>query len=259
MPDEGNNLDELIDRLFIERGERATIPDRLEDKRDLLRTLMNIRLPEPIAPDTLKLQDEELLRQRKERGDVSPAALPAIPSYPRIKLWRGDIRRLTADAIVNAANSAMLGCFAPLHNCVDNLIHSAAGMQIREECSKIMAGKEASVGEAIETSAGNLPSRKIYHVVGPRVAGELPTKQDRESLALAYKNCLKLSAKNKDASLAFCCLSTGIFRFPQDEAAKIAINTTKNFLAGNDFPQIVIFDVYTDKDYQIYAELLNYA
>ena len=159
------------------------------------------------------------------------AELQPVPSDPRIILWQGDITRLDADAIVNAANSQLLGCFRPGHNCIDNVIHSAAGLQLREECAEIMRrqGHEEPTGQAKITGGYNLPAKYVLHTVGPIIM-ERVTEEDCELLASCYRSCLKLAEENSLKSVAFCCISTGVFRFPKEEAARIAVSTVRESL-----------------------------
>lgn len=242
----------LLDYLKEESGEykNAPMPDDPHEKKRLLRGLMNLRPPLPAPREFLSIQDEYLLAERET--PVSLADLHEVE--PDIYLWQGDITRLSADAIVNAANSALLGCFIPCHNCIDNIIHTAAGVQLRLACAEISTGNEP-VGEAKITKAYNLPCRYVIHTVGPMIQGEL-TQEDCRLLASCYLSCLKLATSRNLASLAFCCISTGVFHFPQQQAAEIAIQTTREYLKDNNSGLKVIFDVYTDRDYAIYRSLL---
>ena len=247
----------LLEDLPQFRREAEQFPDDEASRRRLLRALMNLRPPMPLRGDFLALQDELLSREREERGVVEAMELPAEPGG-RVALWRGDITRLRADAIVNAANSALLGCFHPCHGCIDNAIHSAAGLQLREECSRIMAaqGHEEPVGGAKLTGAYNLPSRYVLHTVGPAVCGEA-TAEECEQLASCYRSCLRLAAEHGLQSVAFCCISTGVFHFPDRLAAEIAIETVGEFLRQDDAVRRVVFDVYTQRDLALYRALLS--
>ena len=182
MISEKERLDSLLRSLINERPEYSDIvlPSTIQEKRDLLRALMNVRPPEPLAEDVLKLQDEELAIQREAKGVVTLSSIPASPLDKRMRLWQGDITRLEVDAIVNAANSQMLGCFVPMHKCIDNAIHSAAGMELREECSRIMRkqGHSEPTGQAKITPGYNLPAKWVIHTVGPIVYGDYPTERD---------------------------------------------------------------------------------
>ncbi len=264
MTSEKEKLDTLLGALLRERPEygRIRIPDSIDDKRRLLRSLMNVRMPAPLAPGMMELQDEELVEQRNEKGVVTLDEIQPSPLYPRLRLWQGDITRLAVDAIVNAANSQMLGCFVPLHRCIDNAIHSAAGMQLREECAAIMhaQGHDEPTGNAKITKGYNLPAKWVIHTVGPIVYGEYPTEEDCRLLEDCYRNCLTLADEKGLHSIAFCCISTGEFRFPQDKAAEIAVATVRGYLDSH--PQtnidIVVFNVFKASDYDLYKELLGY-
>ncbi len=249
----------LIRELLAEdaRYAGAAIPDGAAEQEKLLRALMNVRLPRPIGAEFLKVQDEYLRAERDLRGVVDAEAMPALPSDPRMALWQGDITTLKADAIVNAANSALLGCFYPLHGCIDNIVHTRSGVQLRLLCSEIMAkqGHEEPAGRAKITPAFNLPSRYILHTVGPIISGRV-TQRDRELLASCYRSCLELAAANGCRSVAFCCISTGEFHFPNELAAQIAVDTVRDFLDTHDGLR-VIFDVYKDLDLEIYRNLLK--
>ena len=227
-------------------------------QRRLLRALMNVRPPMPLRADLLELQDALLGAEREERGVVEGDALPVTAAHPKIALWQGDITRLRADAVVNAANAALLGCFHPCHGCIDNAIHSAAGLQLREECARLMKaqGHEEPTGRAKLTRAYNLPARYVLHTVGPIVHGQV-TDRDREALACCYRSCLELAAEHGLESVAFCCISTGEFRFPNREAAKIAVQTVAELLRHETSVKKVIFNVFKDIDAQLYRELLG--
>ena len=227
-------------------------------QRRLLRALMNVRPPMPLDPAFLKVQDELLSAEREEKGVEDAMALPAVKSDSRLAIWQGDITRLRADAIVNAANSALLGCFVPCHGCIDNAIHSAAGLQLRDECARLMAaqGHPEPNGRAKLTGGYNLPARHVLHTVGPIVSGRV-TDQDRRELAACYRSCLALAAERGLASVAFCCISTGEFHFPHQEAAQIAVNTVTEFLRRDTSIRRVIFNVFQDQDAAIYRSLLG--
>lgn len=236
-----------------------------QDKRMLLRSLMNIRMPKYMDLDVLKIQDEFLKEEAKEKGIVTLEEIPDIkeqygstqPFAGRISLWQGDITRLAVDAIVNAANSQMLGCFVPCHRCIDNAIHSAAGIQLRQECSRIMRyqGHEEETGKAKITKGYNLPCKYVLHTVGPIVYGIL-RERDCQLLRSCYRSCLELAKESSLESVAFCCISTGEFHFPNDKAAEIAIETVADFMKTDDSVRRVIFNVFTDKDLAIYRQLL---
>lgn len=226
-------------------------------QRRLLRSLMNIRPLMPLSSGYLALQDELLSAEREEKGVVDVAGLP-VTADPRIVLWRGDITRLNAGAIVNAANSALLGCFHPCHGCIDNAIHSAAGLQLRDECGRLMGrqGHEEPAGQAKITAAYNLPCGHVIHTVGPVVSGPTRTR-DCEQLASCYRSCLALAAREGAASIAFCCISTGEFHFPADAAAEIAVRIVRECLAAAQEGIKVIFNVFKGSDETIYRRLLG--
>ena len=248
----------LLAELPQYQEEAAQCPADEAAQRRLLRALMNVRPPMPLAPDFLAVQDALLSAERKARGVVDGAALPAVPAEPRLALWRGDITRLRADAIVNAANSGLLGCFVPCHGCIDNAIHSAAGLQLRAECHAIMEaqGFPEPNGRAKLTKGYALPARYVLHTVGPIVRGRV-TEQDRSELASCYRSCLETAAAHGLRSVAFCCISTGEFHFPDREAAEIAVGTVTDVLRGNTSIERVIFNVFKDLDAEIYRDILG--
>ncbi len=251
-------LDFLIRYLLNEKEEyqNIEIPAALPDKQRLLRSLMNVRPPIPVSQTFLNVQDEYLKERLSERGVTKIEDL--TPVQPGLYLWQGDITTLAADAIVNAANSQMLGCFVPCHGCIDNAIHTYAGVQLRMECARIMAEqkKEESTGKAKITRAYNLPCRYVLHTVGPIIYGAV-TKTDRELLASCYRSCLELAADYNLRNVAFCCISTGEFRFPNKLAAEIAIQTVRAWQQENPKQIEVIFNVFKDSDYKIYKRLLR--
>ena len=239
------------------REQAESFPADEISQRRLLRSLMNVRPPMPLAPKFLEVQDALLSAEREEKDVVDGDALPPTAGDPRLVLWQGDITRLRADAIVDADNSALLGCFAPCHGCIDNAIHSAAGLQLRDECSRLMAqqGRPEPTGQAKLTGGYNLPARYVLHTVGPIIHGRVTT-QDRELLASCYRSCLKLASEHELQSVAFCCISTGEFHFPNQEAARIAVQTVKEFLQAPTTVRKVIFNVFKDIDAKIYHDLL---
>lgn len=250
----------LIEYLLKEeiRFRRQPIPSDVQSQRDLLRSLMNVRMPRPISDEFLQIQDEYLQERNLERGITDASNLIPVESDQRLYIWQGDITTLKCDAIVNACNSQMLGCFSPMHACIDNFIHTYAGIQLRLEMDEIMVkqGHEEETGRAKITSGYNLPAKYILHTVGPIIQWEV-TKEDEELLASCYRECLKLAADNGVESIAFCCLSTGVFRFPQQRAAEIATATVKEFLDKDDRIKKVIFNVFKDEDRKIYHALLS--
>lgn len=251
-------LDFLLHYLINENKEyqNMEIPYGLPDKQRLLRSLMNVRLPFPVSRTFLNVQDEYLKERLLQRGITSIHDL--TPVEEGIYLWQGDITTLAADAIVNAANSQMLGCFVPCHGCIDNAIHTYAGVQLRLECARVMAEQkeEEPVGQAKITEAFNLPCRYVLHTVGPIIYGAV-TQKDCELLANCYDTCLELAASYDLHSIAFCCISTGEFHFPNKPAAEIAIRTVKTWQKKNPNKMEVIFNVFKDRDYEIYRCLLG--
>lgn len=248
----------LLDEMPEYRAQVVQVGEDHAAQRGLLRALMNVRPPRPLSEEFLHLQDELLSAEREERGVVDVMTLPAVPSDPRIVLWQGDITRLAADSIVNAANSALLGCFIPCHRCIDNAIHSAAGLQLRSECAAIMErqGHPEETGRAKLTAGYNLPARHVLHTVGPIVTGAL-TDEDRVLLASCYRSCLSLAAAHRLRSVAFCCISTGEFHFPNAAAAEIAVREVRAFLRENNTIKRVVFNVFKDEDRAIYERLLT--
>lgn len=234
------------------------ISDNAEEQKRLLRSLMNIRSPRPIGTEFLRVQDEYLNEEVKEKGITDSDALPISPINNHLVLWRGDITTLKIDAIVNAANSALRGCFVPCHSCVDNIIHSISGIQLCLACDKLMTeqGYDEPTGKAKITPAFNLPCSYVLHTVGPIVSGIL-TKKHCEQLADCYKSCLELASDNCLKSIAFCCISTGEFHFPQKKAAEIAVQTVTDFLQTDTQIEKVVFNVFKQEDYDIYKRLLG--
>lgn len=246
----------LIKYLLSESGRYAgmPVPESGEEQFKLLRSLMNIRPPKPVSEEFLAVQDDFLKEKILLRGVTDIRDL--VPAEEGIYLWKGDITTLKCGAIVNAANSQMLGCFQPCHNCIDNAIHTFAGIQLRLECAEIMdrQGSEEPTGTAKITSAYNLPCEKIIHTVGPIVSGRL-TEKHCAQLESCYNSCLEIAARNNLQSIAFCCISTGVFGFPQKEAAEIAVKTVRDFRKDHGIE--VIFNVFRQNDYDIYSGLLG--
>jgi len=249
--------DILLEEMPQYRGEAEQIPRDRESRRYLLRCLMNVREPMALSEKFIRAQDALLSREREEKGVIHVSQLPTVPGDERLVLWQGDITRLDADAIVNAANAALLGCFRPGHNCIDNVIHSAAGLQLREECAALMRaqGHEEPTGRAKLTGGYNLPARHVLHTVGPIITGLL-TDRDRAQLASCYRACLELAAEKSLRSVAFCCISTGVFRFPKAEAAKIAVETVRAFLRTDKTLERVVFCVHGEENRRLYEALL---
>ena len=250
----------LIRSLLKEKTEYRdiAIPTEPESQRQLLRGLMNIRTPQSIGADFLKMQDAYLQGETAAKGITDVADL--TPIRPGLYLWQGDITTLKCDAIVNAANSGMTGCYIPNHRCIDNAIHTFAGVELRLACEELMEqqGYPEPTGQAKVTPAFNLPCRYVLHTVGPIISGRV-TKEDEELLASCYRSCLELAAENKLESVAFCCISTGEFHFPNDLAAEIAVRTVKDFLKTQTSVKKVIFSVFKVLDKAIYEKLLGAA
>lgn len=252
-----NNLDYLLNELIKEDNKLSNveIPTSLEEKKELYRALRNIRNPKPISEEYLKVQDEYLQNEIREKGITDEKDIPFNKDI--ISIWQGDITTLKCDVIVNACNEYLLGCFVPGHKCIDNAIHSFAGIELREECNNIMKGKTLPNGEVVLTKGYNLPSKYIIQTVGPQVSGT-PTKQDIDDLRNCYYNSLELCKEKELKTIAFPCISTGLYGFPQDEASKIAINTIEEYLKNNkDVFEHIIFNVFKDEDLKIYIKNLN--
>ncbi len=248
----------LIDEMPRYKKQAEQFSCDYNDQRQLLRSLMNLRPAMPIKDEFLTVQDEFLSDEVSAKGVISFVDLPPTNTSDQIYLWKGDITTLEVDAIVNAANSALLGCFIPCHGCIDNAIHSVAGLQLRRDCDELMKlqGREEGTGDAKITKAYNLPCRYVIHTVGPIISGRL-SKKDCELLASCYHSALNLAISQNLKSIAFCCISTGEFHFPNDKAAEIAIDTVKKVLHENQNKIKVIFNVFKEKDYIIYRELLG--
>ena len=248
----------LIQELLKEnkRYEDMEIPQDFEEQRALLRALMNVRIAKNIDDEFIKVQDEYLKEEIKRKGIVDIDDLKPIKD--EIYLWQGDITTLRCDVIVNAANSGMTGCYVPNHRCIDNCIHSFAGVQLRLECDEIMTkqGYSEPTGQAKITNSYNLPCKYIIHTVGPIINGKL-TSEDCDLLESCYKSCLELAVKNNLDSIAFCCISTGEFHFPNDKAAQIAVKTVEEFMKKETSLKKVIFNVFKDMDKEIYRKLLK--
>lgn len=247
-----NTLDKLIEILCAERGESVPSLDE-KQKPDYFRALCNVRPPLPVTNEFLTLQ-EEYLTVTKAQKAIEDAENFAYVS--EICLHKGDITALQCDAIVNAANSAMLGCFHPLHNCIDNAIHSAAGVQMRLACNDIMKGKQAQNGEVIVTEGYNLPSKYVFHTVGP-IVQECVTEQNKAALRACYVNCLRKADEMQLRTIAFCCISTGVFGYPKIAAAQLAVQTVKEYKNRTHSQLKVIFDVFSEQDYAIYKQILG--
>ncbi|MBN7773513.1 protein-ADP-ribose hydrolase [Clostridium aminobutyricum] len=271
LKNQEERLEYLIDELCLESSACKHLEEMRSEPEKLLRSLMNIRTSKPISEKFLKIQDRYLKCAAEEKGIVTLSEIPTIQEFynsniefaDRISLWKGDITRLHVDAIVNAANSQMLGCFIPCHKCIDNAIHSAAGIQLRDACHQYMTEKrkedptyEEPTGSAVITEGFNLPSKYVIHTVGPIVSWHL-TEDLKQDLMHCYESCLKVALENNIKSIAFCCISTGEFHFPSDEAAIIAIKSVQSFLEKDpDKIERIIFNVFKDQDLEIYKGLL---
>ena len=248
----------LLKTLLAEQPRYAdtNLPDSAAEQKRLLRALMNVRAPKPISEAFLEVQDAYLQEElaQKEVTDIADLT----PEEPGIYLWQGDITTLRCDAIVNAANSGMTGCYYPCHGCIDNAIHSYAGIQLRLACDAIIKkqGHEEPTGTAKLTEAYNLPCKYVLHTVGPIVTGAL-TKKEEDLLVNCYRSCLQLAGAHGLKSVAFCCISTGEFRFPNQRAAELAVETVRTYRAETGSEIEVIFNVFKDIDYYIYGELLG--
>lgn len=247
----------LIKYLIAEKREYGgvDIPQGREERFRLYRSLVNIRMPDKIGREYLATEDEYLKAEAERKGITRLRSL--TPVCNDIYLWQGDITAIDTGAIVNAANSQMLGCFCPCHSCIDNCIHTFAGVRLRLKCNEIMQkqGHKEQIGKAKITPAYNLPSRYVIHTVGPIVNG-LPTENDKELLASCYRSSLELAEQNEIKSIAFCCISTGEFHFPNEKAAKIAVKTVRDYKSETGSRIKVVFNVFKDKDCEIYKKLL---
>ncbi len=248
----------LIKALLAENAEYkgTKIPAGVDEQKRLLRALFNVRLPSPVSSEFIEIQDAYLQEETRQKGITDIATLK--PIQKGIYLWQGDITTLRCGAIVNAANSQMLGCFGPNHSCIDNAIHTFAGIQLRAACAELMEkqGHNEKTGSAKITPAFNLPCDYVLHTVGPIISGRL-TEKDKELLSSCYRSCLVLTEQNSIKSIAFCCISTGEFHFPNDKAAQIAVATVKEYREQSNSEIEVIFNVFKDIDLQIYQNLLG--
>ena len=249
----------LIKYLLSENPEYAGIGIPYDDgsQRRLLRSLMNVRPAVPAGDDFLSVQDEFLQEETRRKGITAISSLE--PEEGSLYLWQGDITTLKCDAVVNVANSAMTGCYVPCHGCIDNAIHTYAGVQLRAECAELMRiqGHEEETGKAKITKGWNLPSSHVIHTVGPVIRTGEPSERERILLASCYRSCLSLADENSLESIAFCCISTGEFHFPNGEAAEIAVNTVRNYLRDTGSRIKVVFNVFKDEDRRIYERLFR--
>ena len=270
-------LNFLVQRFREDARDYQNIPtgETAEEQRTILRSLMNIRMPGMLDQETLDIQDAYLLERNAEKGIVSPSEIETVaaslgsshPFAPVLSIWQGDITRLAADAIVNAANSQMLGCFVPMHTCIDNCIHTYAGVQLRAECHRQMRALRRKYGADYEqptavpmlTGGYNLPAKHVIHVVGPIVQGSLSPALEAD-LASCYRNVLDLCREHELRTVAFCCISTGVFRFPNDRAAEIAVETVTRWLEQHEGSiDRVIFNVFKEEDLGLYEKLLRFG
>lgn len=259
-----DDLKELVVSLETERyGADGVSREQIEESGDdgalfaQFRALVNTREPIPASEEFLEVQDRVLQSMIEDAGVTDADGLPHVPLDSRLSLWRGDITTIRADAIVNAANSQMLGCWVPGHHCIDNAIHTFAGVQLRLACAEIMRrqGHDEPTGQAKVTPAFNLPSRHVIHTVGP-IANGRPTRRDRRLLAMSYLSCLDAAEEMGCGSIVFCCISTGVFGFPQRDAAEIALSLVRHWLDEHESDMHVVFNVFTEEDERIYHELL---
>ena len=258
-------LDYLVEAFKADSVQYRDLPTPAdaEGKRRILRSLMNIRMPERMDEAILAVQNEYLRERIRENGIVAPADIPEVRDG--LSIWKGDITRLAVDAIVNAANSQMLGCFVPMHTCIDNCIHTYAGVQLRAECARQMERLRSKYGQGYEqptavpmlTDAYNLPAKRVIHIVGPIVQGRL-TSSLEDDLSACYRNTLDICLENGLKSVAFCCISTGVFHFPGRRAAEIAVKTVTGWMAAHPGAmERVIFNVFKDEDKAYYEQLLQ--
>ncbi len=238
------------------RYSKVTIPDNKNERFQLYRSLVNVRMPEPISEEFINIESEYLREELDKKGITDINNLKPVKND--MYLWQGDITTLKCDAVVNAANSQLLGCFCPCHACIDNCIHTFAGVRLRLKCGEIMKaqGYKEPTGKAKITPAYNLPSRYVMHTVGP-IINDIPCRNDENLLASCYMQCLKLADEYGIKSIAFCCISTGEFHFPNDKAAKTAVNTVEKYKAETNSKIKVIFNVFKETDYKIYRKLLG--
>lgn len=256
--EQGQRLEYLLKYLMNEAQayQHMEMPTDTGKQRYLLRALLNVRPPNPISQDFISVQDQYLREEAAHLFITDGDAIPSVPGNAALSLWQGDITTIRVDAIVNAANSGMLGCFVPCHSCIDNVIHTHAGIQLRLACEALMAqqGHEEPTGSAKITQGYNLPCKHVIHTVGPIVSAEVTQHQEAQ-LASCYRACLDLAVKHSLQSIAFCCISTGEFHFPKERAAEIAVETVTAYLKKHTIK--VIFNVFTQSDQTIYSRLLG--
>lgn len=258
-----DKLDKTLHILLSESSvyDNMPLPNNQHDKRNLLRALLNIRPSRPISWEFLAAQNAELQMQLAKKGVVTVSQTEPCGCDERVRLWQGDITRLQVDAIVNAANAALLGCFVPLHKCIDNAIHSATGIELRLECNRLMQrqGNAEPTGKAKITKGYNLPARYVIHTVGLIVSGGVPSQKQEKQLSDCYRSCLETATVHAVESMAFCCISTREYGFPPQRAAEIAVATVLDYLNTTKYTAIktIVFDVFSRNDYTIYRKLLQ--
>ncbi|XVL12179.1 protein-ADP-ribose hydrolase [Staphylococcus xylosus] len=249
----------LIEYLWQEEnGDKILdLPDTEQARWDMFRSLINVRPPKDLSKDFIDVQDALLIQYNNQQVTNITLLTPYLGND--IYLWQGDITQLQVDGIVNAANSQFLGCFEPNHNCIDNIIHTKAGVQLRLACAELIEsqGKREGVGKAKITGAYNLPANYVIHTVGPQVRKTPVSQMNRDLLARCYQSCLEIADAHQLASIAFCCISTGVFGFPQAEASRIAIDTVLNYKRTYQSDINVVFNVFTDTDLKLYKEGLK--
>ena len=250
----------LIQQLLNERNDTAgvKIPEDAQGQKDLLRGLMNIRMPDPIDEEFLKIQDEYLKEENLADGVITIEDLTPLKADDRLYIWQGDMSRLGVDAVTLPANSGFTGCYQWLHSCLDNILGSKAGIELRLYTNDIITrqGYPEPAGQAKITPGFNLPAKYIIHTVGPIVQGRL-TKENERMLASCYRSILELADQNDIRTLALCCISTGVFMFPNQRAAEIAVETVRKYLEETGSQIKIIFNVFKDIDLMFYKYYLG--
>ncbi len=248
----------LIKYLLSEDGRYADIeiPQSAGEQFRLYRSLVNVRMPSPVSDEYLRIEDEYLSELNENKGITRLSDL--TPVKEDVYIWQGDITSLACGAIVNAANSQLLGCFVPCHACIDNCIHTFSGVRLRKSCEEIMKkqGKPEATGRAKITPAYNLPCEYVIHTVGPIIFDKV-REEDERLLASCYTECLKLADENEIESIAFCCISTGEFHFPNGRATEIAVKTVLDYKEKTKSKIKVIFNVFKDIDLEFYNRILK--
>ena len=247
-------LERLLEILYAERGETTPAGLTELEKEKSFRALCNVRPPKAVTDEFINLQDKYLTEKTRIK---QPVDAESLDYRNNMTLWQGDITRLRCGAIVNACNSALLGCFQPLHNCIDNVIHSAAGVQVRLDCNDMMQGGNLPNGEVRVTEGYNLPCRYIFHTVGPQVPAGIPDAQNKSDLKKCYTTCLGKAEQMNLNTIAFCCISTGVYGYPKEDAAELAVRTVNDWLQEHNSSLKVIFNVFLDEDREIYEKELS--